>query len=302
LRSAPRVHVGPGPDEAIAEAVRDAGGELVAAEQAEAIVWLGEPDELRTLLHPEIRWVQLESAGIEDFLSRGVIDEERIWTTASQAYARLVAEHALALMLAGRRHLHTYVRARSWDRGARDTLDGTTIAIVGAGGIGSALIELLAPWRVRVLAVTRSGRTVAGADVSLPSERIAEVWPVADVVVLAVPATAATAHLIGETELRAMREDAWLVNVARGGLIDTDALVRALAEGWIAGAALDVTDPEPLPTGHPLWSEPRALVTPHIASPPQAAADALARHVGEQVRRFAAGEPLHDRVDPGSGY
>ena len=290
------------PHEAVAEAVRAAGGTLAAPKQADAIVWLGEPDELRPLLQPGIRWVQLESAGVEGFLTRGVIDDERIWTTASRAYGRLVAEHALALTLAVRRHLHTYARARSWERGARDTLDGATIAIVGAGSIGSELIGLLAPWRVRLIAVTRSGRAVDRADASLPAGRIAEVWPVADVVVLAVPATAATAHLIGEPELRAMRRDALLVNVARGGLVDTDALVRALAEGWIAGAALDVTQPEPLPDGHPLWSEPRALITPHVASPPQAAADALARHVGEQVRRFAAGEPLHDRVDPGAGY
>jgi D-3-phosphoglycerate dehydrogenase len=99
-----------------------------------------------------------------------------------------------------------------------------------------------------------------------------------------------------------MREDAWLVNVARGALVDTDALVRALAEGSIAGAALDVTDPEPLPDGHPLWTEPRALITPHVANPDITLMSDLAGLAGEQVRRLVAGEPLLSPVDPDAGY
>ena len=99
-----------------------------------------------------------------------------------------------------------------------------------------------------------------------------------------------------------MRDDAWLVNVARGALVDTDALVEALAAGSIAGAALDVTDPEPLPDGHPLWSEPRALITPHIANPNATLRHYLARHVGENVARFGRGEALLAVIDPDAGY
>ena len=99
-----------------------------------------------------------------------------------------------------------------------------------------------------------------------------------------------------------MREDAWLVNVSRGSLVDTDALVAALAEGSIGGAALDVTDPEPLPDGHPLWSEPRALITPHVANPDVTLRRDLAELVGEQVRRLSAGEPLLSPFDPDAGY
>jgi D-3-phosphoglycerate dehydrogenase len=171
------------------------------------------------------------------------------------------------------------------------------VAVVGAGGIGRALIELLAPFGVDVVAITRSG-----ADDTLPADRLGEVLPAAGHVVLAAPATAATRHLIGAPELDAMRDDAWLVNVARGSLVDTDALVAALARGAIGGAALDVTEPEPLPDDHPLWREPRALITPHVANPPGTLRRYLAERVRENVGRFAAGEPLRSVVDADAGY
>ncbi len=204
--------------------------------------------------------MQLPSAGVESWLGR--VDRERVWTSAAGAYGLPVAEHALALMLAGARRLADCARAETWTEPPARPLDGSTVAIVGAGGIGRALIGLLEPLDVEVLAVTRRGR-----DGTLPASRLPEVLPVAHHVVIAAPATADTRHIIGAAELEAMRDDAWLVNVARGALVDTDALVAALAAGSIAGAALDVTDPEPLPDGHPLWSEPRALITPHIANP-----------------------------------
>jgi D-3-phosphoglycerate dehydrogenase len=108
--------------------------------------------------------------------------------------------------------------------------------------------------------------------------------------------------LVGAAELRAMPEHAWIVNVARGSLIDTDALVEALHAGAIGGAALDVTDPEPLPDGHPLWSAPNALITPHVANPPSAMMRHLAERVRENVRRFAAGDELLAPIDPDAGY
>jgi phosphoglycerate dehydrogenase-like enzyme len=179
-------------------------------------------------------------------------------------------------------------------------LEGATVAIVGAGGIGRALISLLAPFGAEAIAVTRRGRPVTGAARTLPADRLAEAWPAADYVVVAAPATDGTRHLVGASELAAMREDAWLVNVARGSLVDTEALVRALRERAIGGAALDVTDPEPLPDGHPLWE--LALITPHVATPPDAEARHFARRVAENVRRLAAREPLEGEIDPEGGY
>jgi D-3-phosphoglycerate dehydrogenase len=153
-----------------------------------------------------------------------------------------------------------------------------------------------------VLAVTRSGRDVPGATSSVPAERLDEVLRRSDYVVLAAPATSENRSMIAARELDLMKADAWLVNVARGSLVDTDALVGALAEGRIGGAALDVTDPEPLPAGHPLWSEPRALVTPHSANPSGLLLQALAGRVRRNVERFAAGQPLDGVVDVHRGY
>jgi D-2-hydroxyacid dehydrogenase (NADP+) len=292
----PVVHVAPESDRVVEEAISAAGGQTGPLEEADALVWLdSNPDSFPESLPDGIRWVQLPSAGVENWLPK--TDRERVWTSAAGAYGLPVAEHALALMLAGARRLADCARAQTWTKPAARPLDGSTVAIVGAGGIGRALIALLEPLDVEVLAVTRRGR-----DGTLPADRLPEVLPAAHHVVIAAPATPDTRHVIGAAELEAMRDDAWLVNVARGSLVDTDALVATLAAGTIGGAALDVTDPEPLPDGHPLWSEPRALITPHIANPDATLRHYLARHVEENVRRFAAGEELRAVIDPDAGY
>jgi phosphoglycerate dehydrogenase-like enzyme len=295
-RMSPTVHVGPESDPVIERAIREAGGDLGPLEQADGLVWLGSnPEAFPDELPDSVRWVQLPSAGVEQWVDR--IDRERQWVSAAPAFGRSVAEHALALMLAGVRGLHEFARTATWTRPPIRELDGSTVAIIGTGSIGRALIELLQPFRVEVLAVTRRGR-----DGTIPIDRVDQVWPRADFVVIAAPATPATRQLVGAAELAAMREDAWLVNVSRGTLVDTDALVSALSEGSIAGAALDVTDPEPLPDGHPLWREPRALITPHVANPDSTWSGHVARLAGEQVRRVVAGEPLLSPIDLDAGY
>jgi phosphoglycerate dehydrogenase-like enzyme len=292
----PVVHVAPESDRAIEEAITAAGGQIGPLDEADALVWLNWDSNTFDVDLPErVRWVQLPAAGVEQWLPRTA--DGRVWTSAAGAYGLPVAEHALALMLAGARRLADCARARTWTDPPARPLDGATVAIVGAGGIGRALTRLLAPLDVEVLSVTRRGR-----DGTLPADRLPEALPDADHVVIAAPATPDTRHLIGAPELDAMRDDAWLVNVARGSLVDTDALVAALAARAIGGAALDVTEPEPLPDGHPLWSEPRALITPHIANPAATLRRYLARHVEENVRRFARGEELVAVIDPDAGY
>ena len=290
----PAVHVAPEPDPTIEEAVTAAGGRLAGLDEADALIWL-DPGSFPDGLPERVRWVQLPFAGVERWIDR--IDADRLWTSAAGAYGRPVAEHALMLMLAGARRLAECARATSWTAPPVVPFDGSTVLIVGAGGIGRALIELLEPLRVEVLAVTRRGR-----DGTIPADRLDELWPRAHHVVIAAPATGATRHLVGAGELAAMREDAWLVNVARGSLVDTEALTTALAAGAIGGAALDVTDPEPLPDGHPLWREPRALITPHVANPEATLRRYLAELAGENVRRFAGGEELLSRIDVDAGY
>jgi phosphoglycerate dehydrogenase-like enzyme len=305
-----RLHVAPASHAWTGDVVRaaaEAGAQLVAAEEAEALVWLGNDaeDGLDEVLHPGIRWVQLRSAGIEGWLERGALDPGRRWTAARGIYAHSVAEHTLALILAGFKLLPEYARATRWapDAKARGRLvRDATVAIVGAGGIGREVLRYLRPLGARTIAVTRSGREVEGADLHLAADQLEQVWGEADVIVLAAPATAATHHLVDATVLSSMRSDALLVNVARGSLIDTDALVACLARGGIAGAALDVTDPEPLPDDHPLWSEPRALITPHAANPGSAQLVRLCGLITDNLARFGAGEPLRGQVDLGAGY
>jgi D-3-phosphoglycerate dehydrogenase len=244
-----------------------------------------------------VRWVQLPAAGVEPWLERVRATPDVQFTSATGAYATQVAELALGLLIAGIRGLAHYARAKTWNPRPERTLERSTVAIVGAGGIGRSLMAMLEPHDVEVIAVTRSGR-----DGTLPVDRIDEVWSAADHFVIAAPATDATRHLVGERELAAMRPHSWVVNIARGSLIDTDALVAALDAGQIGGAALDVTDPEPLPDGHPLWDSPRALITPHVANPPSTMDRDLARRVAENVRRFGAGEQLEAPVSPQNGY
>ena len=296
----PSIHVGPGEQPELARAVETAGGSVVSLGQADGVVWAGtKPDSLPDLPR-SVRWVQLPSAGVEPWMDRISATPQVTFTSAAGAYAPQVAEHALALLLAGVRGIVDSARQRTWEIPPHDTLTGSTVAIIGAGGIGQALIAQLAPLTVDVIAVTRRGHDVPGAARTLAADRLGEVWGAADHFVIAAPATSATRHLVGAAELAQMREHAWIVNIARGSLIDTDALALSLRERRIGGAALDVTDPEPLPDGHPLWD--LALITPHIANPEHALTRRLAERVQENVTRLASGEALIAQIDPERGY
>jgi len=295
------------------KAVADAGAKLVDVDAASGLVWVGGPEEFPEVLPESVRWVQLPAAGIEDWFDHGVFARhpDVRFTSAAGAYSASVAEHALALLLAGVRYLPEHLRARSWRQQEFfphvGTLRGTTVAVVGAGGIGRALIPLLTPLGAHVIAVNRSGRPVTGPGIpdsveTVPADLLSKVWTRTDHVVVAAPATAQTRHLVDADVLSRLRPSSWVVNVARGGLIDTDALVHALKTGIIAGAGLDVTDPEPLPDGHPLWSLPNAIITPHDSNPPHLRSVAFADHVTGNITRFAAGTDLLAPVDPAHGY
>jgi len=302
----PGVYVGPGAPEVLIEAVTEAGARVVSDHTAaEALVWPDKDvDALARHLHPGLRWVQLPDAGIERWLAAGVITGQAAFTSARGCYGRQVAEHALALVLGCARRLPECSQLSSWpsERPTGRTLAGAVVAVIGAGDIGASLIRMLEPLNADVVAVTRSGREVPGATASYAVADLELALEQASFVVLAAPSTAQTRQMIAAGELSAMREDAWLVNVGRGDLVDTDALVDALRSGRIAGAALDVTDPEPLPDGHPLWSLPQVLITPHVANPPEAKAASLADRVRDNTERFIAGRQLLGVVDAEDGY
>ncbi|WP_018179609.1 D-isomer specific 2-hydroxyacid dehydrogenase family protein [Jongsikchunia kroppenstedtii] len=295
------------PDEVpvLADAITGTGARLVPLEQARALVWTGMLDGFPNPLPDNIEWVQLKLAGIESFLDAGLIDDRRVWSNASGFYAANVAEHALGMLIAG---LHQFVPSarHGWAKAAIDPavrqLHGSTVTIVGAGGIGRELIPRLAACGARVLAVNRSGSPVTGAAETVPVTELDSVWARTDHVVIAAPSNAGTRHLIGESVFRALPRHAWIVNVARGPLVDQDALVDALQAGEIAGAALDVTDPEPLPDDHPLWQFDNVLITPHVANPASTLLATMAPFVAENIRRFVAGETLLAQRDPHLDY
>ena len=241
-------------------------------------------------------------AGVERMAAAGILDPGRIWTSAKGAYAEPVAEHALALALAGMRSLRQRLTARSWGKPAGESLYDEPVTILGGGGIAVSLLELLAPFRAAATVVRRSADPVPGAARTLPPARLHEALAGARVTFLALALTPGTEQIIGSAELAAMRPDSWLVNVARGRHVDTGTLVAALREGTIAGAALDVTDPEPLPDGHPLWAMENCIITPHTADTPEMVERLLALRIQENVARFAAGQPLIGLVDPAAGY
>jgi phosphoglycerate dehydrogenase-like enzyme len=306
----PKIAIHPVSTDELKAAVRAGGGEPVEdAVSADAIVWVNprDPQGLANLLATSTAgWVQLPFAGIEAFIAAGVVDPARTWTCTKGVYGPACAEHALALMLAAARRLHDHVKASTWRDGGFGSperrLAGTTALVIGTGGIGSALVPMVKPLGVRVIGVNRSGRPLEGADRTVTVDQLMEVVHEADWIVVAAAATEKTRHLIGVEVLAAMRDTAWVINVARGELIDTDALVEALEADTIGGAALDVTDPEPLPDGHPLWALDNVIITPHVANTWDMAVPELVAMVERNVAHFSAGEPLEGLVDPEAGY
>jgi phosphoglycerate dehydrogenase-like enzyme len=303
----PRIAIGPRSEDFAIDAVRLGGGDPVKlGSDADALVWLSssDVDGLRAALEdqPDIRWVQLPFAGVENVVGSGLIDADRIWSCAKGSYARPVAEHALLLALAGLRMLHERVRAHTWGSPAGTSLFGADVVVLGGGGIARELLRLLEPFEVRTTIVRRSREPVPGAGATIELSALDRVLPEALVVFVALALTPETRRVVGREQLRAMSDRAWLVNVARGAHVDTEALVGALRSGEIGGAALDVTDPEPLPGGHPLWSAPNCIITPHTADTWEMVLPLLADRIRHNVVRFVAGSALAGVIDPVAGY
>lgn len=303
--SAPKIAVGPDPAPTwLADAVVDGGGIIVEPAEAEAVVWadVSSPDELERVVAaaPDATWIHLPWAGVENLST--LIDQDHTWTCGKGVYADPVAEIALSLGLAGLRNIHTYAAATSWSDESGRSLFGARVTIVGGGGIAESLVRLLQPFGCHITVVRVNVDHMDGVDDVVDADHLADTLPGADLVVLALALTPETEGLIGADELSLMEPHAWIVNVARGRHIVTDDLVDALREGTIGGAGLEVTDPEPLPDGHPLWVLDNCIITPHTGTTRAMAAPLLAERVHENVRRFAAGQPLLGLVDARAGY
>ncbi len=287
------------------EAVQAGGAQLAQIAEAEVLVWT-DPDDvegLQTHLRQgeSIRWIQLPWAGVEPFAAAGVFSDRYLWTCGKGVYAEPVAEHALALALAGLRDLKQRSLAHAWGRSSGTSLIGGRVTILGGGGITQSLIRLLAPFQTQITVVRRHPQPLPGAQV-VGFDQLHQTLTGVDVLFLALALTPETRGVIGQPELEHLGPQAWIVNVARGAHIVTSDLVAALQQGQIRGASLDVTDPEPLPQGHPLWSLPHCLITPHTANTEAMAIPLLSARVAENLRRYQASQPLIGRVDPLLGY
>lgn len=305
--SAPRIALGPGATRRwLADAIDAGGARLVEPGEAEALVWAAHDDAaaLDDVLaaNPGIGWVQLPFAGIDPYVDVVTRHRDRTWTCGKGVYAEPVAELALTLLLAGFRGLATYGRASTWGGPLGRNLDGARVVVAGGGGIAESFLRRLAPFGCATTVVRRTPGPVPGAEVVVGLDRLDEVLDGADALVVALALTPETTGLVDRRRLERLAGGAWVVNVARGLHVVTDDLVTALRTGHLGGAGLDVTDPEPLPDGHPLWSMPNVLITPHVGNTPDMAVPLLSARVADNIARYAAGAALIGPVDPAAGY
>lgn len=303
------------PDEAQAYArlVRTPRGRVrlrVASTPEEAMPYVEEMDALYAWGFPthllprarRLRWVQVMGAGVDRFLD-APFPPNVVLTRVEGIFGPWMAEYTLGWLLWSAQRMETFrlaQRARRWEPLSPSLLRGRTLGLVGLGSIGQTIARAAGAFSMRVIGMNRSGRRVPEAERVYRRGVLRELLGESDYVVLAVPLTPETRGLIGAAELRAMRPEAWLVNIGRGSLVQEDALVRALQERWIAGAVLDVFAREPLPPEHPLWGMPNVVVTPHIAGPSEPAE--IAPVFNDNLRRFLQGRALRGRVDVRRGY
>ncbi len=273
---------------------------------------------------PNLRWVQLMSAGANHAVELPLVDQGVILTTTSGIHAINIAELVMAMMLAwGHRllPLMEYQRRAEWPENRTDLfmpeeLRGATVGIVGYGSIGREVGRLAQAFGMRVLAYDESEDTIdrgyavpgiGDRDGVFPERwyrpgQLGKMLPHCDYVVLALPLTTASHRMFGRDELQAMKSDAFLVNIGRGGVVDEPVLVQALQEGWIAGAGLDVFAEEPLPASSPLWAMENVILSPHIAGATPRYHERAAEVFADNLARYVAGRPLLNQVDIDKGY
>ncbi|WP_046863833.1 D-2-hydroxyacid dehydrogenase [Microvirga massiliensis] len=252
-----------------------------------------------------LRFIQSISAGTDQF-ARDLIAAKGVRLASAQgANERAVAEHAMALILSLARQLHrvrdnqarAHWRGMIADRRQREQeLGGRILLILGLGRIGSRLAALARTFDMQVIGVKRQSTPVAGVEQIVPPERLLEVLPQADFVVLTCPLTPETEGLISRKQLEAMKPSSYLINVARGRIVDESALISALEQGMIAGAALDCFHEEPLPLSSPLWRMPDVIMTPHSAGETQRYESNIIDLLQENLARLYRGDPLKNQI------
>ena len=288
------------------EAVVSGGGKVAPlSKEVLALIWTdySAPELLSKTLseHPQIEWVQLPFAGVDAFAE--ILSAPVRFTSAKGSYKEPVAEHALALALALGRKLPVRVKATSWGKREAFSFYDANVLLIGAGGITQELIGILKTFRAKISVCRNQGDVqVPGASDVFGLSKLSQKISDADLVIVACALTDKTRGLFNLELLSKMKSSAFLVNVARGPIVNTADLLTALDKGLLAGAAVDVTDPEPLPDGHPMFGRDDLIVTPHTADTKEIVERHFAIRVQHNVKAFLGQGPWLGQVDPERGY
>ena len=282
----------------------------VTKEQAqEANVIIGNVPREYLKDSPNLRWIQLNNAGTEGFCDPGVLPEGTLLTNASGAYGMAISEHLIAMLFMIQKHLGVYrdqQKEHLWIKQEPMLVtEGSTVLVLGLGDIGSTFARKMKAMGSYVIGVRRTLREKPDyVDELYTMDALSRLLPRADVVALSLPGYAATRGVIGKEGLDRMKPGAVLLNVGRGTAVDTNALSDALYAGKLAGAGLDVTDPEPLPADHPIWDAPGALITPHVSGgyALKPTLEKILALSARNLERYEKGETLENMVDLTTGY
>jgi D-2-hydroxyacid dehydrogenase (NADP+) len=272
--------------------------------QAEVVLcWDFGPEHLTRC--PNLRWIHKMSTGVDRMLYPELVASSILLTNSSGAHAIPMAEHVIGVMLAIVKDLPGSFRKQlnhTWGKEYTRELCGKTIGIVGTGHVGGEIAKRAQAMEMTVLGLRRRERATDYVDEMYPADRLRDLLQRSDFVVVALPLTRATRHCFGAVEFNAMRSDAYFINIARGEVVQEDALIKALQDGRIAGAALDVAAVEPLPASSPLWDMKNVIITPHTSGH---SVNVNARAVAlfcDNLLRYQRGEPLINIVDRQAGY
>ncbi len=288
------------------KAVEKGGAEVVPmGPDVQGLIWTDyfAPTALGEMIdaNPQLKWVQLPFAGVDAFskqLDRGVL-----FTSAKGAYREPVAEHALMLALSLGRKIPIRVKASSWGKREAFSFYDSKVLLIGAGGISEELIKLLSPFRAEItVARNHPELQLAGAKTTAGIDQLDSLLPLADVVFITCALTERTRGLINYERLSLLKPTAYLVNVARGPIVVSDDLLRALDEQLLSGAGLDVTDPEPLPDGHAFFGRDDLILTPHTADTKEIVTRLFAIRIEQNVKAFLGNGPWVGEVSPTLGY
>ena len=253
----------------------------------------------------KLKWLHFLSAGVDHALYPELVESPITITAGKGSGGIPMAETAMMLMLMFAKNVAHYMdaqREKSWRFRQNGELNGMTVGIIGLGHSGADLARKCKAFHMRTLGLRRTGKPCPDIDEMFTRDRLHEFLGQSDFVAITVPRTPETSGMLGEAELRAMKPTAYLVVTSRGGLAQDVALLRALEEGWIAGAALDGHTVEPLPPDSPFWTAPNTVVTPHMAATGQGGEGRMRAVLLDNLRRYVRGEPLLNQVDKKAGY